>query len=62
MADDKTKVGRQDRARVSLSEDYEVADFARKHGITTDEARTIIAENGPQRDKIEAALARGTER
>jgi hypothetical protein len=59
MADDKSKVGKQDRDRVSLSEDYEVQDFARKHGMTAEEARKVIAESGPMRDDAEAAARRG---
>jgi Protein of unknown function (DUF3606) len=34
MPDDKTKVGKPDRSRVSGDQDYEVQQFAEKHGIT----------------------------
>jgi hypothetical protein len=34
MADDKSIVGGQDRARVASEEDYEVQAFARRHGMT----------------------------
>jgi hypothetical protein len=40
MADDKTNTGKADRSRVAGSEGYEVSYFARKHGITTEQART----------------------
>jgi hypothetical protein len=43
MADDKPKRGSADRSRVSGSEPYEVAYFAKKHGITQAQARALIA-------------------
>jgi hypothetical protein len=49
--DDKGKRGRADRSRVAGGEPYEVHYFARKHGITADEARGIIARAGPDRDE-----------
>lgn len=49
--DDKSKRGGADRSRVAGSEPYEVHYFARKHGITADDARDIIARAGPDRDK-----------
>lgn len=49
--DDKSKRGGADRSRVAGGEPYEVNYFARKHGITADEARDIIARAGPDRDK-----------
>lgn len=58
MADDKTKVGRQDRARVASSEPYEVAYFARKHGISTEDAQRIIKRHGPDRDAADKAASR----
>lgn len=33
MADDKTKTGGQDRSRISLSEDYEVRDWAARREL-----------------------------
>lgn len=47
--DDKRKRGAADRSRVSVSEPYELRYFARKHGITAQEARAIIKEAGPSR-------------
>ncbi len=53
MADDKSKVGREDRARIAQSEDYEVNDFAQKHGISPQRALEIIAEAGGNRDRAD---------
>ena len=40
-----------DPARVAAGEPYEVSYFARKHGLSTTEARAIIKEAGPSRAK-----------
>jgi hypothetical protein len=58
MADDKSKVGRQDRARISLDKDYEVIDFAQKHGITSERAREIIKQAGGKRDLADEIAGR----
>jgi Protein of unknown function (DUF3606) len=56
--DDKRKRGKQDRSRVAASEPYEVSYFARKHGISADEARAIIKEAGPSRTAANELAAR----
>ncbi len=58
MSDDKSKTGKADRDRVSLSEDYEVNDLAQKFGITAAQAREAIKSAGPMRRDIEAHLRR----
>jgi hypothetical protein len=58
MADDKTVVGGPDRARVAGGEDYEIGDFARRHGLTQDEVRDMIARVGTSRDALEREAAR----
>jgi hypothetical protein len=55
MADDKKKRGAQDRRRVSGSEGYEVSYFARKHGISKQQAEDLIKRIGGDRDKLNAA-------
>jgi hypothetical protein len=59
MAGDKSKVGSQDRAQVSGEEQYEVAYFAQKHGISAAQAREIIDLAGNSREKADAAVERG---
>jgi hypothetical protein len=56
MSDDKSKVGKGDRDRVSGSEEYEVTDLAQKFGITAAQAREVIKSHGPMRKDIEAHL------
>ena len=58
MSDDKSKVGGQDRSRVSVEEPYEVEHFARKHGLTQEQARKIIEEHGPNREACDRAASR----
>lgn len=49
--DDKTMRDGRDRARVSASEPYELKYFARKHGLSADDARDIIKAAGSDRKK-----------
>ncbi|MBV8687049.1 MAG: DUF3606 domain-containing protein [Alphaproteobacteria bacterium] len=55
MSDDKTKTGGQDRSRVAGGEDYEVEYFARKHGLTAEQARELIARVGNDREALDSA-------
>jgi outer membrane murein-binding lipoprotein Lpp len=62
MADDKSRTGGGDRKRVAEEQGYEVSYFARKHGLTTEEAGKIIKRVGSDREKLNAEvekLARG---
>jgi hypothetical protein len=54
MADNKSKRGGRDRSRVSASEGYEVNYFARKHGITREQAADLIKRVGNNREKLNA--------
>jgi hypothetical protein len=53
MADDKSNVGEPDRSRVSGSEPYDVSYFARKHGISAEQARDLIAKHGNNREILD---------
>jgi NACalpha-BTF3-like transcription factor len=59
MADDKSKTGEQDRSRVSGTEDYEVHYIAKQAGISTEKARELIKQHGPDRQKVLEAARRG---
>ncbi|APG93315.1 DUF3606 domain-containing protein [Sinorhizobium americanum] len=54
MADDKTKTA-ADRRLVSGTQKYEVAYFAKKHGINAADARRIIKQHGGDRDAADKA-------
>lgn len=58
MADDKNFIGGQDRARVAADQDYEVQHFASKHGISTDQVRTLIERHGNDRQTLEREVAK----
>jgi hypothetical protein len=58
MADDKSKRGADDRARVAGGEGYEVSYFARKHDITRQQAEDLIKEVGNDREKLNEAAAK----
>jgi Protein of unknown function (DUF3606) len=55
MPDDKTKVGKPDRSRVSADQDYEVQQFAEKHGLSPQQVRDLISRFGNSREKLEQA-------
>lgn len=54
MADDNRKRGAADRRRVAAGEPYEVSYFARKHGLSKDEALKIIKKAKGNRAKANA--------
>ena len=56
MSDDKTKTGGQDRTRISVSEDYEVRDWAKKFGVTADELKAAVKAVGNDAKAVEAHL------
>ncbi|WP_076999123.1 DUF3606 domain-containing protein [Variovorax sp. KK3] len=58
MADDKTKVGGQDRTRISLSEDYEVRDWCQSLGVTETQLREAVAAAGNEAAAVRDYLAK----
>jgi len=62
MADNKSKRGGGDRRRVAGGEGYEVNYFARKHGISKDQAQRLIDQVGNDREKLNAAAGKLTGR
>jgi len=50
--------GAQDRARVAGGQGYEVSYFARKHGISSQQARDLIKQVGNSRAKLNEAAAK----
>ena len=57
MSDDKSKVGAQDRARVAGEERYELDYFAKKHGLTKEQAQQLIDRHGNGRAALDEAAA-----
>lgn len=56
MADDKSKSGGQDRARINVNEDYELRDWSKKYGVTPDELKAAVKAVGTQAKDVEAHL------
>ena len=56
MSDDKSETGNPDRQRISLSEDYEVRDWAEKFGVSEDRLRQAVEKVGNQADDVEREL------
>ena len=55
MADNTKNRGGRDRSRVAGGQGYELGYFARKHGISRDEAKKLIERVGNDRAKLNAA-------
>ncbi len=56
MADDKTLRSPQDASKISLSEDYEVAYWTKKFGVSADELRDAVKAVGNGADAVERHL------
>jgi len=56
MADDKSKTGKPDRDRISLSQDYEVRDAAERYGVTKQQIIDAVKAVGPMRSDVEKYL------
>ncbi|SDA36053.1 DUF3606 domain-containing protein [Sphingomonas sp. NFR15] len=58
MADDKTLRGPQDSSRVALGEDYEVAYWSKKFGVSRDKLAEAVKAVGNGADAVEEYLKR----
>ena len=56
MADSKTNAGAPDRDRISLSEDYEVRDWAESFGVSEDRLREAVQAVGNSAEKVREYL------
>jgi hypothetical protein len=56
MPDDKSKAG-SDHRRIAANEPYEVGYFARKHGLSREDAEKIIRQAGGHRQEARDARA-----
>ncbi len=55
MADNRSNRGGRDRGQVAGGQGYELGYFARKHGISRDQARSLINRIGNDRARLNAA-------
>lgn len=58
MADDKTDRGPQDRARINMSEDYEVRYWMKKFNVTKEELASAVAKAGSSAAAVAHALGK----
>jgi predicted DNA-binding protein YlxM (UPF0122 family) len=56
MSDDKTKTGGQDRSRINVNEDYELRDWSKKFGVTSQELKDAVKKVGDKASAVEAHL------
>lgn len=58
MSDDLSNTGSQDRSRISLSEEYEVAYWTKKFEISHDELADAVAQVGSSADAVAIYLGK----
>lgn len=58
MADDKTKVGGQDRQRINIQEYYEVQDWTKSLGVSKDKLVEAVNAVGDRADDVREYLKR----
>jgi len=58
MADDKTKIGKLDRDRINIGEDYEVRDWARKFGVSETALKAAVQKVGPMAKDVAKSLGK----
>jgi hypothetical protein len=58
MPDDKSKTGVEDRRTVAADEPYEVAFFAKKHGLTHGQVRELIKKFGNERPLLDVEASK----
>jgi Protein of unknown function (DUF3606) len=56
MADDKSKPGGQDRARINDNEDYELRDWSKKFGATADQLKAGVKAVGTNAQAVQTHL------
>jgi hypothetical protein len=55
MSDDKTNRGPQDRARINVSEPYEVEYWSKELHVTPDRLRELVRKHGVSADAVRKA-------
>jgi hypothetical protein len=59
MSDDLKNRGAQDRARISLTEDHEVAYWTKALGVTETRLREVVGKVGNSAEKVREELRKG---
>lgn len=58
MADDKSNRGPQDASRINIHEDYEVAYWTKKFGVTRAELEAAVGKAGVSADSVARELGK----
>lgn len=58
MADDKSKVGGRDRARINVNEDYELRDWSKRLGVSKDELKKAVQKVGTSASAVRKHLGK----
>ena len=58
MSDDKSKVGKQDRDRINVHQDYELRDWARRFGVSKDELKKAVESVGNSAEAVRKHLGK----
>jgi hypothetical protein len=56
MADDLTRRGGQDRARINIHQEHEVRDWAARFGVTREQLKAAVQAVGDRADDVERHL------
>jgi hypothetical protein len=56
MADDRTKIGKQDNERIGVDQEHELSYWSEKLGVSRDRLREVAVKVGPIRKAVERHL------
>ncbi len=59
MSDNKKNIGKPDRDRISLSEDYEVQHWSKKFGVSSEELKKAVKQVGSNATDVETYFQKG---
>jgi hypothetical protein len=57
-ADDKSKVGKPDRDRINVGEDYELRDWSERFGVSAERLKAAVHKLGPMVDDVRRELGK----
>ncbi|MGN6264770.1 MAG: DUF3606 domain-containing protein [Ginsengibacter sp.] len=56
MSDNKKNIGKPDRDRISISEEYELRDWSKKFGVSPEELKKAVKEVGSNAENVKEYL------
>ncbi|MSP49456.1 MAG: DUF3606 domain-containing protein [Alphaproteobacteria bacterium] len=58
MPDNKSKIGKSDGDRINVKEDFELAGWAKRLGVTPAKLKQLVKKVGPMLDDVKAEIGR----